>query len=77
VPEPVGGAHRRPEAAYEATGAAVAEALGALDELSGAELVAQRLDKYDGMGVFEDASAARRNGAAAKTVAEMSDTGEG
>jgi acetyl-CoA carboxylase carboxyl transferase subunit alpha len=77
VPEPVGGAHRRPEAAYEATGAAVAEALGALDELSGAELVAQRLDKYDGMGVFEDASAARRNGAAAETVAEMSDTGEG
>jgi acetyl-CoA carboxylase carboxyl transferase subunit alpha len=77
VPEPVGGAHRRPEAAYEATGAAVAEALGALDGLSGAELVAQRLDKYDGMGVFEDASAARRNGAAAETVAEMSDTGEG
>ncbi|PSQ83444.1 MAG: acetyl-CoA carboxylase carboxyl transferase subunit alpha [Bacteroidetes bacterium QS_7_67_15] len=77
VPEPVGGAHRRPEAAYEATGAAVAEALGALDGLSGAELVAQRLDKYDGMGVFEDASAARRNGAAAETVAEMSETGEG
>ena len=77
VPEPVGGAHRRPEAAYEATGAAVAEALGALDGLSGAELVAQRLDKYDGMGVFEDASAACRNGATAETVAEMSDTGEG
>jgi len=77
VPEPTGGAHRRPEAAYEATGRAVVEALAALEDRSPAELVAQRLEKYDGMGVFEDASAARRNGAAAETVTEMSDTVEG
>ena len=70
VPEPVGGAHRRPEAAYEATGHAIAEALDALDDLSGAELVARRLEKYDGMGIFEDASVAR-HGTAAAPVAEM------
>ena len=71
VPEPVGGAHRRPEAAFEATGTAVTQALAALGDATPSELVAQRLDKYDGMGVFEDPTPPRNNGTAADTVAEM------
>jgi acetyl-CoA carboxylase carboxyl transferase subunit alpha len=77
VPEPVGGAHRQPEAAFEATGHVLAEVLDTLGDLSGAELVGRRLEKYDGMGIFEDpatpaaSSNARQNGTAAETVAEM------
>jgi acetyl-CoA carboxylase carboxyl transferase subunit alpha len=77
VPEPVGGAHRQPATTFEATGTAIAGALDALSGTPADELVAQRLEKYDGMGIFEDPAAARLNGTAgetaAETVAEMSE----
>lgn len=52
VPEPIGGAHRDPQAAFKATGQAIAGALQALDGLDAATLIDQRLDKFDQMGVF-------------------------
>lgn len=56
VPEPVGGAHRDPQATFQSAGEAVARALSALDALSPAELVSARGDKFDRMGAFtEDA----------------------
>jgi acetyl-CoA carboxylase carboxyl transferase subunit alpha len=54
VPEPIGGAHRDPQAAFRATGAAIASALDALDALDTPELIDQRLDKFDQMGVFDE-----------------------
>lgn len=54
VPEPVGGAHRDPQAAFKATGQAIAAALQALDGLDAATLIDQRLDKFDQMGIFEE-----------------------
>lgn len=72
VPEPVGGAHRHPEAAFEATGTAIAQALQSLDEASPSELVAQRLAKFDRMGTFDDPAVPSRNGTAAtNAVAEV------
>ncbi len=72
VPEPVGGAHRNPEATFEAVGAAIATALGSLDGLAPETLIEERLEKFDRMGTFEGgpagASAANR---AAQTVQEM------
>lgn len=54
VPEPVGGAHRNPQATFRNTGKAIAAALHALDDIPADELLAQRLDKFDRMGVFDD-----------------------
>jgi acetyl-CoA carboxylase carboxyl transferase subunit alpha len=53
VPEPRGGAHRDPQAAFEATGRAIAAALDELDGLSTDDLLTQRLAKFDGMGAWE------------------------
>ena len=50
VSEPVGGAHRDPEAAIESTGAAIAAAFGALAGLSRDEIRAARADKFLAMG---------------------------
>ena len=50
VPEPVGGAHRRPAEAVVALGAALAEELDALAPLGRAALRAQRRDKYLAIG---------------------------
>ncbi len=50
VNEPVGGAHREPEATIAATGDAIAEALAALDNLPPAEIRRQRREKYLTMG---------------------------
>ena len=50
IPEPLGGAQRDPQAAIQAVGEAVAEALGALTALDGATLKARRRDKYLEMG---------------------------
>ncbi|MDX1418565.1 MAG: acetyl-CoA carboxylase carboxyltransferase subunit alpha [Rubricoccaceae bacterium] len=55
VPEPTGGAHRDPQAAFEAVGTALARHL---DELSGKpldDLLAERLAKFDAMGAWEEA----------------------
>lgn len=50
VPEPLGGAHRAPEAVYEAAGKAIAEALDALDGLGRDEVRRQRRDKFLAIG---------------------------
>jgi len=50
ITEPVGGAHREAEAAISATGAAIAEALQALDNLPPEEVRRQRRDKYLAIG---------------------------
>ncbi len=50
VPEPMGGAQRDPEAAIDAVGEAIAEALEALAALSGGELRTQRREKFLEMG---------------------------
>jgi acetyl-CoA carboxylase carboxyl transferase subunit alpha len=50
VPEPLGGAHRRPEAAIEALGAALEAALQPLSALDGTTLREQRRQKFLAMG---------------------------
>jgi len=55
VPEPVGGAHRNPDAAYEATGTAIASTLDRLTPLDTQTLLDQRLAKFDSLGAYEEA----------------------
>jgi acetyl-CoA carboxylase carboxyl transferase subunit alpha len=50
VPEPLGGAHRRPQAAIEALGAALEAALQPLAALDGATLRERRRQKFLAMG---------------------------
>ena len=50
VPEPVGGAHRDPQAAVEATGRAIAAALKSLQNMSREELREARAEKFLAMG---------------------------
>jgi acetyl-CoA carboxylase carboxyl transferase subunit alpha len=54
VPEPVGGAHRDPRAAFEAVGAAIARHLDALEAKPAEDLLAGRLAKFDAMGAYEE-----------------------
>lgn len=54
VPEPRGGAHRDPRAAFDAVGAAVAAALAELEGLSTERLLAERLAKFDAMGSWTE-----------------------
>ena len=50
IAEPVGGAHRHPEEAIDATGEAIEEALSALDNLPPDEVRRQRREKYLAIG---------------------------
>jgi acetyl-CoA carboxylase carboxyl transferase subunit alpha len=50
VPEPLGGAHRDPEAAIAGLGKAISAALAPLTTESGGRLVAQRREKFLAMG---------------------------
>ena len=50
IAEPVGGAHREPEAAIRLTGEAIAEALAALDDLPPDEIRRQRREKFLAIG---------------------------
>lgn len=50
VPEPLGGAHRSPEAAIDAAGEAIAAALAELVGKPGADLIAAREEKFLAMG---------------------------
>ena len=50
VPEPTGGAHRDPQAAIAATGAAVANALAELKSLDPATVVRLRQEKFMAIG---------------------------
>ena len=58
VPEPTGGAHRNPEAAFDAVGRAIATALDALTEQPAEALLATRLAKFDAMGAFTEGAEA-------------------
>lgn len=60
IKEPLGGAHRDPEKAIAAVGAAVAKALDALSDLDGPALRAQRRDRFLAIGRMEDDGRARR-----------------
>ncbi len=55
VDEPTGGAHRNPDATFDATGRAIAAALDMLAELPVDALLAERLAKFDAMGAFAEA----------------------
>jgi acetyl-CoA carboxylase carboxyl transferase alpha subunit len=52
VPEPVGGAHESPDEAARLLGAAIGDALEALDEISPRERRTQRRAKFRSMGVL-------------------------
>jgi acetyl-CoA carboxylase carboxyl transferase subunit alpha len=53
IAEPVGGAHRDPDATYEAVGASIAANLKALDGIAPGDLRQARLEKFDAMGRYE------------------------
>jgi acetyl-CoA carboxylase carboxyl transferase subunit alpha len=57
IPEPLGGAHRAPEQAIAAAGAAVAKALDMLGALSPAELKARKKARFYAIGRMEEAQA--------------------
>jgi acetyl-CoA carboxylase carboxyl transferase subunit alpha len=50
IPEPLGGAHRDPDAAFSAASDAIVEAFAALSDLSGEELRTARRDKFLAIG---------------------------
>ncbi|WP_196886681.1 acetyl-CoA carboxylase carboxyltransferase subunit alpha [Aureivirga sp. CE67] len=54
IKEPVGGAHYNREEAYNAVQEQILKAFDELKDLSDEELVAQRMDKYSKMGVYEE-----------------------
>jgi len=54
IPEPLGGAHREPEAAAKSVGAAVQSHLDSLSVMGAEELVVDRWSKFRKMGVFKD-----------------------
>ena len=56
VPEPLGGAHRDPQAAGAALKKALAEALAQLQEKKPKELVEERLERLMGHGRFKEAA---------------------
>lgn len=53
VSEPVGGAHRDPQATYEAVGTAIAQTLSDLTDADISTLLDERLEKFDALGAFE------------------------
>lgn len=53
VSEPVGGAHRDPEATYEAVGTAIAQTLSDLVDADISTLLDERLEKFDALGAYE------------------------
>jgi len=56
LPEPVGGAHRDPDAAASTLKAEISRHLDALSGVSGEERVERRLQKFRRMGVFRDSA---------------------
>ncbi len=54
VPEPVGGAHAEPEIAAAALKAQIVSALEELEALDTDQLVLQRIEKYDNIGVYRE-----------------------
>ncbi len=56
VPEPIGGAHRDPQAAFNATGSAIAAALNTLEDVPTDTLLDERLARLDRIGAYEQRS---------------------
>lgn len=54
IPEPLGGAHYDRETTFKSVGQYITKAYNELKDLSTADLVAQRMDKYCNMGEFRD-----------------------
>ena len=54
ISEPMGGAHREPSAMFMTLGTAIAKNLDNLRPIPTPDLLAQRIEKFDSMGVFED-----------------------
>ena len=61
VPEPVGGAHRNPDAVFKTVGRAICETLEELDPLPTSDLLDRRVARLDRIGVFRE-SVAEPNG---------------
>ena len=55
VPEPVGGAHHNPQAAYDSLKQAVLTCLGELEGMDAEDRIQQRIAKFSQMGVVVDA----------------------
>jgi acetyl-CoA carboxylase carboxyl transferase subunit alpha len=54
VSEPIGGAHKNPNQAFDAVGAAIASNLDNLLKLPSDKLLENRLAKFDAMGAFDE-----------------------
>lgn len=54
IPEPIGGAHRDPEAIFQTVGAAIARALQTLEGLAPQALIHARIEKFARMGVYQE-----------------------
>ena len=54
IKEPVGGAHRDREGAFEIVSKTIVDAYAQLKDLTEVDLVAQRMDKYSQMGVYKE-----------------------
>ena len=54
VEEPLGGAHHDRQAAFDAVKDVILKSFDELKDLSDADLVTQRMDKYDNMGVYSE-----------------------
>lgn len=54
IPEPMGGAHREPSEMFKTLGTSIAQNLENLQSIPTPDLLAQRIDKFDNMGIFED-----------------------
>lgn len=55
VSEPVGGAHRDPDATYATVGRSIAGALEELESVDVSTLLDRRLEKFDALGTYETA----------------------
>lgn len=53
IPEPLGGAHRKPLEAADSVKAQIIKSLKRLSKMSASKLVEQRIDKYSSIGAFE------------------------
>lgn len=54
IKEPIGGAHTDREGAFKAVEAQILKAFNELKDLSDADLVSKRMDKYSEMGVYKE-----------------------
>ena len=54
IPEPLGGAHADPVTTYETVKKTILKEIKALQKLSSAELINQRIEKFSGMGVVQE-----------------------